>query len=532
MRKPPVLILGSGIAGLSAALRCAEFSDVILVSKSEAEEGATRYAQGGIASVWSSSDSFASHESDTKEAGAGLCRPSVVSLCVREGPARVKDLVDLGVQFTKKEGESDFDLHREGGHLHHRILHANDLTGLAIERALLEKARAHPRVKLLERYAAIDLVTDSKLMKRFGPASRCLGAYVLEEATGKIHGIAACATILATGGAGKAYLYTTNPDVSTGDGIAMAVRAGARVANLEFMQFHPTCLYHPEARRFLISEALRGEGAVLRNLAGVEFMKAAHELGSLAPRDIVARAIDAEMKRTGAAHVWLDARALGEEALSKKFPHIFETCRRFGIDPARGMIPVVPAAHYTCGGVVADEWGRATVEGLYALGETACTGLHGANRLASNSLLEAVVFAERAASSIRKECEAGFEEAGPFPRALPEWDSGHAVKLEEKIDIAASWLEIRTLMWNYVGIVRSDRRLLRAKRRLQVLHEEIGRDYWNFVLTKDLIELRNLVLVAQMIVESALQRRESRGLHYTVDYPFTDDAHFLRDTVL
>jgi L-aspartate oxidase len=396
------LVLGSGIAGLSTALKFADAGhEVLVVAKVDRAEGSTRYAQGGIASVWSKQDSFDEHKRDTLVAGAGLCDETVVDLCVREGPARVQELIDLGVEFTRQEFPTDptevFSLHREGGHGKRRILHAHDLTGWEIERALLARLDANPRIRVLENHVAVDLITEGKLLKRWRRPGRCLGAYVLDTSTGEVLTLGADVTVLATGGAGKVYLYTSNPDTATGDGIAMAHRAGAQVANLEFMQFHPTCLFHPGARTFLISEALRGEGAVLRTVTGgEEFMQRHHEMGSLAPRDVVARAIDIEMKRTGDKHVWLDCTHLPAEMLRVKFPNIFEACLRYGIDLTVQPIPVVPAAHYTCGGVKTDVNARTTIDGLYAVGEVASTGLHGANRLASNSLLVAVVFAHRA----------------------------------------------------------------------------------------------------------------------------------------
>ena len=535
---PQVLILGTGIAGLSAALKFADRgANVTLVCKADSAEGSTRYAQGGIASVWSKHDSFEEHIQDTLKAGAGLCHEKTVEICVREGPARVQELIDLGVEFTRSSNPSAssdpadaFDLHREGGHGQRRILHANDLTGFEIERALLARVAQNPSIQIFEHHIAIDLITEGKLLKRWRGPGRALGAYVLEIKTGKIKTLRADITIIATGGAGKVYLYTSNPDVATGDGIAMAYRAGARVANLEFMQFHPTCLYHPGAPTFLITEALRGEGAVLRNLAGESFMERHHELASLAPRDVVARAIDLEMKRTGERHVSLDCSAIPADEFRSKFPNILETCLKLGIDPTVAPIPVVPAMHYTCGGILTDEHAHTSVKGLYCVGEAACTGLHGANRLASNSLLEAVVFAHRAVEQAMGEWKPSAAAVALPP--LPEWDSGKAVPIEEKIDIAANWLEIRSLMWNYVGIVRSDRRLERALSRIELLKSEITAYYWNYLLTKDLIELRNLVTVAELIVRCAQSRRESRGLHFTVDYPTPDDRFHARDTVL
>jgi L-aspartate oxidase len=544
--KTQVLILGSGIAGLTTALKYARNGvKVTVVCKADIAEGATRYAQGGIASVWSKQDSFEDHVRDTLVAGAGLCHEDIAQICVEEGPERVQELIDLGVAFTRVpetiapsavpiDPTETFDLHREGGHGKRRILHADDLTGLAIEQALVKSTRENPNITVLENHTAIDLITEGKLFKKWRKPGRCLGAYVLPSGSDKVLTIAANITVLATGGAGKIYLYTSNPDTSTGDGIAMAFRAGAKVTNLEFMQFHPTCLYHPGARTFLITEALRGEGAVLKNLQGEEFMKKHHEMGSLAPRDVVARGIDMEMKRTGDKHVLLDATLIAHE-LPKKFPNIYERCLTYGIDITREAIPVVPAQHYTCGGVLADQNAQTTIENLYAVGEVACTGLHGANRLASNSLLEAVVFAHRAFLHGQTKFANGYDSNfGPTvtPGPLPAWETGHAVQIEEQIDIAANWLEIRQCMWNYVGIVRSDQRLQRARLRLELLEAEVNAYYWDFLLTKDLIELRNLLTVAQLVVQCALLRKESRGLHYTVDYPEKDDLHFKHDTVL
>jgi L-aspartate oxidase len=537
--KTQVLILGSGIAGLSTALKYARIGvNVTVVCKSEIVEGATRYAQGGIASVWSKQDSFAEHTRDTLVAGVGLCHEDIVQICVEEGPARVQELIELGVEFTRRNNAIDpaeaFDLHREGGHGKRRILHADDLTGLAIENALIARVREEKNITVLEHHIGVDLITEGKLFKKWRKPGRCLGAYILDVESGKVLTIASEITVLATGGAGKIYLYTSNPDTSTGDGIAMAFRAGAKVSNLEFMQFHPTCLYHPGARTFLITEALRGEGAVLKNLQGEEFMKSHHELGSLAPRDVVARGIDMEMKRTGDKHVLLDGTHIPAEEMRKKFPNIYETCLQFGIDITRQPIPVVPAQHYTCGGVLVNENAQTTIDNLYAVGEVACTGLHGANRLASNSLLEAVVFAQRAVKHGSAKLQNGINPSVAEVRSdlLPAWQTGHAVQIEEQIDIAANWLEIRRCMWNYVGIVRSDRRLQRAQRRLDLLEAEVNAYYWDFLLTKDLIELRNLLTVASLTVQCALLRKESRGLHYTADYPDRDDVDFKHDTVL
>ncbi len=541
-----ILILGTGIAGLSAALKFAKIGAVTLVAKADRAEGSTRYAQGGIASVWSKQDSFEEHKEDTRKAGAGLCHPHIVDLCVREGPSRVQELIDLGVEFTKiipspngpptgtqhQDPTEVFDLHREGGHGKRRILHADDLTGSAIEQALLQQVENHSQIQVLENHIAIDLITEGKILKRWRKPGRCLGAYILNTHSGQVLTLAADVTVLATGGAGKVYLYTTNPDVATGDGIAMAYRAGAQVSNLEFMQFHPTCLYHSGSKTFLITEALRGEGAILRTIRGDEFMIRHHPMASLAPRDIVARAIDIELKRSGDKYVHLDCSPLSKDELKSKFPNIYETCLGYGIDITLDPIPVVPAAHYMCGGIQVNEHAQTTVEGLYAIGEVACTGLHGANRLASNSLLEAVVFAHRAFEHA-KENPAQPEKRQPIKTlTLPEWDIGKAVQLEEKIDIAANWLEIRHLMWNYVGIVRSNRRLERAQRRLNLIKAEIEAYYWNFLLTQDLIELRNLLTVSELIVQCALLRKESRGLHYTVDYPSLDTKNPPQDSIL
>ncbi|MEK7689819.1 MAG: L-aspartate oxidase, partial [Bdellovibrionota bacterium] len=417
----------------------------------------------------------------------------------------------------------ELDLHREGGHSRRRILHADDLTGLEIERALLAQTETNARITFLENHMAVNLIRSS--------GARCLGAYVLDLGNGKVRTLLADTVVLATGGAGRAYLYTSNPETSTGDGIAIAHLAGARVANMEFTQFHPTCFFHPEARTFLISEALRGEGGILRDLNGRDFMPEYHPLGSLAPRDVVARAIDAEMKRSAARHVWLDATSV--EDMRSRFPHIYDTCLKYGVACDRQWIPVVPAAHYTCGGVLTDLDARTSLDGLYAVGEVACTGLHGANRLASNSLLEAVVFAERAASHAKLSGDLRSDPRDDQPQtAVPEWDTGRAVAIEEQIDIAANWIELRTLMWNYMGIVRSNSRLERARSRIALLKREVTDYYWNFLPTKDLLELRNLLVVADLMVTSAARRKESRGLHYNVDFPLTDDRHFKHDTIL
>ena len=525
------VVIGSGIAGLSFALQAAESGSVAIITKASRSDSNTAWAQGGIASVTSSEDSFELHVKDTLEAGAGLCDERVVRTIVTDGPARIRELIERGVHFDERElpdGSHELDLGREGGHSKRRILHARDITGREIERALLDAVATHPQITVLENHMAVDLITLGKL--GYASADRCVGVYVLDEATGNVLTIRTDRLVLATGGCGKVYLYTTNPSIATGDGVAMAWRAGARIANMEFIQFHPTCLFHPEARSFLISEAVRGEGARLVDEKGREFMSKYHPQQALAPRDVVARAIDAEMKRTGARCVYLDITHQPAEFVRERFPHIHETCLHYGLDITRQPIPVVPAAHYQCGGVLTDENGASSLSGLYAVGEVACTGLHGANRLASNSLLEACVLAHRCIGAIAK---------APSPEndtslgevKLPEWVSGDAHDVDELVVIYHNWDEIRRLMWDYVGIVRTDKRLQRAATRLRNLEREIQEFYWNFKITTDLLELRNLATVAALIVDSALLRKESRGLHYTLDYPEQSTA-FRRNTVV
>jgi L-aspartate oxidase len=525
------LVLGSGIAGLSFARKAAETGRVAVVTKRDRWDAATSWAQGGIASVLSSEDSYSAHIDDTLRAGAGLCHKDAVEICVTEGPARVRELIDLGARFTPArsvdEG-AELDLHREGGHSARRIVHADDMTGREVMRALLLECERSSNIQLFEHRVAIDLLLASKVRGDGSGRDRCLGAYVYDARRRDVDTFVAPVTLLATGGAGKVYRYTTNPDVATGDGVAMAYRAGASIANMEFFQFHPTCLYHREAKSFLISEALRGEGAVLRLKNGDAFMDRYHPMKSLAPRDIVARAIDAELKRTGDDFVLLDATHWERGFAEERFPNIHARCKSYGIDMTVQPIPVVPAAHYACGGVLTDLCGETDVSGLYAVGEVACTGLHGANRLASNSLLEALVFAHRAAGRAQEHRA----ELSSLPRGIREWESGDASDSDELVVVSQNWDEIRRLMWNYVGIVRSDRRLARAKRRLELLQEEIREYYWDFLVTTDLLELRNIATVASLIVDSAMNRRESRGLHFTIDYPATDDRAFLRDTVL
>jgi L-aspartate oxidase len=518
------LVVGSGIAGLSCALRCAAAGNVLLVTKDRLPESSSQYAQGGIASVWSPDDSFESHIEDTLAAGAGLCHRDVVEVVVREGPTRVRDLIGLGVHF---DGREDFegwayDLGQEGGHSQRRILHALDATGHEIIRALSEAVRATPRIRILENHLAVDLLLD-----RSSDPATCWGAYVLDRATSEVHRMLARATLLCAGGAGKVYLYTSNPDVATGDGIAMAYRAGAPIANMEFIQFHPTCLYHPEAKSFLLTEALRGEGAVLRRPDGERFMARYDPRAELAPRDVVARAIDNEMKVHGWESVYLDISHRDPEWVRTRFPTVYARCLTFGFDLTKGPVPVVPAAHYCCGGVVTDLDGRTALPRLYACGENACTGLHGANRLASNSLLEALVFAHRASAHA---CDAVARDRAAPPSIRP-WDPGAATDSDEAVVVTQNWDEIRRFMWNYVGIVRSDRRLARARERIALLQEEIRQYYWHVLLTSDLAELRNIAAVAECIIACAQQRRESRGLHYTIDHPEPDPA-WVRDTVI
>jgi len=516
------LVLGGGVAGLSFALEAAQSGSVALLTKRSRSESNTMYAQGGVAAVLSEGDSFEQHVADTVDAGAGLNNPEAVSVTVREGPERVRELAALGAHFdTRANGE--FDLGREGGHTRRRIVHAGDITGREIERALLAACDDRPNIRFFPDSAAIDLILD-----RRSPHGqpRCLGAYVLHP-TGEIETFLGKVTVLATGGAGKVYLYTTNPDVATGDGVAMGYRAGARIANMEFYQFHPTCLFSPEAKNFLISEALRGEGGKLRLRNGTQFMQRYDPRGELAPRDIVARAIDSELKRTGDDYVLLDMTHLGHAFLIERFPNIYETCKAFGIDMAVQPIPVVPAAHYQCGGVSTDLGGRTSVPGLFAVGEVACTGLHGANRLASNSLLEGLVFGHRAARAAAEEPVSKAPVEDP-----PPWDPGAAVDPNEAVLVTHNWEEVRRLMWNYVGIVRTDKRLMRARRRLDLLREEIRDYYWRFKVTRDVIELRNIADVATLIVECASRRKESRGLHYTLDYPNRDDHNWKKDTVV
>jgi L-aspartate oxidase len=521
LRRFDAIVIGSGLAGQSLALRLAETHRVALVTKRLIDDSATNWAQGGIAAVLDDTDSIESHIQDTFTAGAGLCDPVATRFVVEHGREAIDWLIEQGVPFTRDD--SGYHLTREGGHSARRVIHVADATGASVQQTLSRKVRQHPNIEVLERHIVVDLITGAKLGLK---TQRCWGAYVLDIDSDQVLTLSAPNTIIASGGAGKSYLYTTNPDTATGDGIAMAWRAGCRVANLEFIQFHPTCLYHPQAKSFLITEAMRGEGGLLRlpaEMGGTRFMPAHDERAELAPRDIVARAIDYEMKKHGLDCVYLDVTHKGDGFLRTHFPNIFARCRELGIDIAKQPIPVVPAAHYTCGGIVVDLAARTDVPGLYALGEAANTGLHGANRLASNSLLECVVFSNAAAADIRA------QKTVKSPK-LPTWDDSRVTDADEEIVISHNWDELRRFMWDYVGIVRTSKRLERAHHRIRLLEQEIEEFYVNFRVSNDLIELRNLVLTAHLIVECAMKRKESRGLHFSRDYP--DMLPTARDTVL
>ncbi len=522
------LVIGSGIAGLFYALRVADHGSVCVVTKKQAADSSTNWAQGGIAAVVAEPDSFEAHVRDTLAAGAGLCREETVRFVVERGPEMIEALVKIGVEFDRKAGAPahEFDLGREGGHTERRVLHHADATGREIETALLQAVRGHPNVVVLEDHMAVDLLTSGKAGMD-GP-NRCLGAYILDVETGEIERCQSRVTLLATGGIGKVYLYTTNPDIASGDGVAMAYRAGATIANMEFIQFHPTCLYHPDAKSFLITEALRGEGAQLRDGHGRAFMADYHEMAELAPRDVVARAIDSELKRSGDDDVTLNVCHLDPAFVRERFPTIYERCLQYGIDITTDPIPVVPATHYCCGGVRTDLSGETDLQNLFAAGEVSCTGLHGANRLASNSLLEAAVFADAAARESAQRVRA----LPPVDRLVAPWQSGAVSESDEAVVITQNWDEIRRFMWNYVGIVRSDRRLERARHRIRMLQDEITEYYWNVKVTPDLIELRNLATVAELVIESAVQREESRGLHFNLDHPERDDLLFGDDTLI
>jgi L-aspartate oxidase len=537
------LIIGSGVAGLTLALKVAKFGDVALVTKKGIMDSNTSHAQGGIASVFGELDSFDLHIQDTLASGDGLCNRDVVEMVVKNGPSRIRELIDLGVHFNlrdKKQSDSEspdfdaeLDLGREGGHSQKRIVHAHDMTGREVERVLVDHVKNNDRIALFENHIAIDLITISTRMKRgiitTTHEDYCCGAYVLDSETNHVKTFCAKITLLATGGAGKVYLYTSNPDVATGDGIAMGYRAGATVANLEFVQFHPTCLFHPDAKNFLISEALRGEGAVLVDAFGSPFMEKYDAQKDLACRDVVARAIDTELKKSGADSVFLDISHKNSDFIKERFPNLYEKCLTFGFDMTKESLPVVPAAHYMCGGIATDMFGRTDLHRLYAIGETACTGLHGANRLASNSLIEALVYSHMAAQQAVKDIDTFDFTSTPDP---PPWDEVGTTDSDEVIMVSQNWDEIRRFMWNYVGIVRSNKRLERAERRIEIIQKEIREYYWDFRVSADLIELRNIAMVAELIIKCAGHRKESRGLHHNIEYPYRDDMRWQKDTIL
>ncbi len=521
-----VLVIGSGLAGLMTAYHLRGWGRVLVASKRDIGESNTQYAQGGIACVVDDKDTFEAHEQDTLATGGGLCHEEAVRAIVRAGPESVRELEALGIRFERRRGRArEYDLGQEGGHSRRRVMHAGDITGRELIRVLAQRIAEEKGIELAPNLMAIDLVTTSWL--RHPGLNRCLGAYFIDRGSGEILAVRADHTVLATGGAGKVYLYTSNPDIATGDGVAMGWRAGLPIRNMEFVQFHPTCLYHPQAKSFLISEAVRGEGGRLINAAGESFTERYDPRGSLAPRDVVARAIDQEMKTRGDPCVYLDITHRSADFLRERFPNIYATCLRFGYDMAKTPIPVVPAAHYFVGGVVAGVDGRTEIEGLYAVGETASTGLHGANRLASNSLLEALVCSRLCARAIA---------AAPKPPAdtpaIPDWKIGDAVPSDEAVVVEHNWHEVRTCMWDYVGIVRTDKRLERAIRRIRNLRREIRQYYLNYLVTPDVLELRNIAAVAELVIRSAQARRESRGLHYTLDCPTPDSSGPPRDTVI
>lgn len=541
--KTDYLIIGSGVAGLTFALKVAAFGSVALVTKKGVMDSSTKMAQGGIASVFDKLDSFDLHIQDTLLAGDGLCNKDVVELVVKNGPDRIRELTELGVRFDLKakpltgsrdyDPDSDFDLGREGGHSQKRIVHAHDMTGIELEKVLVNHVKQHEHITIYENHIAIDLITISTRMKRglFTTTHEdyCCGAYVLDRQADQVKTFCAKITLLATGGAGKVYLYTSNPDIATGDGIAMAYRAGATVANLEFVQFHPTCLYHPEAKNFLISEAVRGEGGKLLDGTGKAFMESYSSQKELACRDVVARAIDSELKKSGDDSVFLDISHKDSNFIKTRFPNLYEKCLSYGFDMTKEPLPVVPAAHYMCGGAATDMFGRTDLHRLYAIGETACTGLHGANRLASNSLIEALVYSHTASQQAVEDLKTFDFSSTPDP---PPWDEVGTTDSDEVIMVSQNWDEIRRFMWNYVGIVRSDKRLARAKRRIEIIQNEINEYYWNFRVSADLIELRNIAVVAELIIKCASHRKESRGLHYNLEYPHRDDLKWQKDTLL
>ncbi|WP_141732291.1 L-aspartate oxidase [Oligoflexus tunisiensis] len=523
------LIIGSGIAGLMLAHKLGQFSKVTVIAKGSLLDNNTRYAQGGIASVMGPEDSFEQHIEDTLEAGAGLCHRDIVRMVVEKGPALINELIELGVDFTRaKDGTLDqpYHLTREGGHSARRIIHAHDLTGQEVLRALIEAVTHNPNIQVFDGMFAVDLLTTDKYRPQFGSNS-CLGAYVFDNKHNQIIQFRAQATFLCTGGHGKVYLYTSNPDVATGDGLSMGWRAGCKVANLEFMQFHPTCLYSQKAKNFLISEAVRGEGAVLKDAQGQPFMHKYSPLESLAPRDVVARAVDREIKKSGLPFVYLDARSLGAEKIRSHFPNIHKVCLEQGIDMTKEMIPVVPAAHFSCGGLATDSWGRTTVNNLYAVGEVACTGLHGANRLASNSLLEALVFSDRVSHHVQN---FGLP---PLPETkVPDWNSAGTIPTDELVVLTHTWDEIRRIMWNYVGIVRTEKRLQRAFDKINAIRNELQSYYWEHQIDTSLLEVRNLADVAFLTIRCAMKRKESRGIHYNLDYLEIDNTQEPLDTLI
>ena len=528
------LVIGSGLAGLSYALKVARYGTVNVVTKRGIMETSTRQAQGGIAAVLSPDDSFDLHIKDTLASGDGLCHQDTVELVVRQGPERIRELVNLGAHFDLAcDSKAEFDLTREGGHSCRRIIHAHDMTGQEVISILVARVLEQPNIAVFENHIAVDLITRHKLVRRGAVITNaeesCVGVYVLDKDTGQVDTFIAPIILLATGGAGKVYLYTSNPDIATGDGVAIAYRAGAGIGNMEFIQFHPTCLFHPQAKNFLISEAVRGEGGILVNKHGTPFMAKYHPLKDLAFRDVVARAIDTELKKSGDDCVFLDISHKSKDFVRARFPGIYQQCLDFGIDITAQPIPVVPAAHYSCGGVVTDLIGRTNISNLYAVGEVAMTGLHGANRLASNSLLEALVFSHVAA---KHAVEMLPHIAKPKFSEVPPWDPSGATDSDENVVVSQNWDEIRRFMWNYVGIVRSDKRLMRARNRIDLIHQEINEYYWNFLITSDLVELRNIATVADLIITCALKRKESRGLHFNLDYPDKDEVNWVHDTVI
>jgi len=517
-----VLVIGSGAAGLTTALNLSKYCRVAVLSKGSLSSGSTWYAQGGIAAVLDDQDTVESHVKDTLIAGAGLCHKDAVNFTVSNSKEAIQWLIDLGVHFTKADDTEDYHLTKEGGHSHRRIIHSADATGKAIHKTLAESALESDNISLFEDYTALDLVTSpSTHTKRF----KCSGAYALNNQTETVEVFSAKSVVLATGGASKVYLYTSNPDSATGDGIAMAWRAGCRIANMEFNQFHPTCLFHPQAKTFLVTEALRGEGAILRLPNGDQFMHKFHPKAELAPRDIVARAIDHEMKRLGSDCVYLDISHRDDDFIISHFPTVYKQCKKFGIDITKSSIPVVPSAHYTCGGIMVNEQGQTDLENLYAIGEASSTGLHGANRMASNSLLECIVYAKSASENI-----VHLLPSIPAHTDIPDWDESRVTDSDEDVVISHNWNELRRFMWDYVGIVRTKKRLERAANRITLLQKEIHDYYSNYKVSSDLIELRNLSVVAQLIIESATQRKESRGLHYSLDYP--ELSPLKKDTIL